>query len=357
MSRFYPALILPKLLLPTLLLLLIPVFAGQANPPAGSPESENARPAMAASAHPVGAAGAADSTDGSDGQSTLMVVGFDGESHYAGSVLLIRLDRVRATLRTVQIAGNCYVRDADCPDGRLGSAFAVGYGDARDAGADEDAACRAGAIRLSALIDRTLGVRPDGCVSLSYGDFAAIVDRAGGVDICLPHDFLCSDGLRLPAGTNHINGAAAQRFVRFGRPDGEIHPQRLFLTALLKKVKREFSLPRALALGRYAYSLSHHDLSAPRMLSVLRAALSVDLSEARIAELSGVERPVNGQPRVILNRGRSRDLVNYYLDAAQSDDAFDPGERLTDPSDPSIDSIYRCSPGMAGVDGRIPSTR
>ncbi len=324
MSRFYPALILPKLILPTLLLLLIPVFAGQADSgdprdPRGGTDGDAA--AVAAAASPAGASE-------SSGRATLMVVGYDQDRHYAGSILLIRLDSQRATLRTLQVPGNCYVRDRVCPDCRLGSAFAKGYADAREAGADEKNACTAAADTLADLLGRVMGVYPDGFVSLGYADFADIIDRAGGVDITLPRDFCCGDGLRLPAGSVHLCGADASRFIRFGCPDGEIRPQRMILSSLLCKIKRDFSLPRALALGSYAYRLAHSDLEIRPTLILLRSALSVDLSEARIAELSGTEQSVDGQLCQILPRDRTRDLVNYYLDAAQSPDSFDPSGLL-----------------------------
>lgn len=349
MSRYYSALILPKLILPTLLLLLIPVFAGQTARPADSGPGSGPDPAAEDMAV-LPASADSDGSDGSNTGATLMVIGFDGESHYAGSVLLIRLDSRQSTLRTVRIAGNSYVRDSACPDGRLGSAFAKGYADARAAGSDEDGACRSGAGVLARLIEQTLGVRTDGRVSLSYADFAAIVDRAGGVDVELPEEMICSDGLRLPAGKNHMDGATAERFVRSDPPDGEIHPQRLFLTGLLRKVKHEFPFTKAVALACYAYGLSHSDLDIRQMLPLLCSVMSVNLSDARIAELSGAELTVNGRTCRILNRSWARDLVNGYLGAAQSDDTFDPGERLTDPSDPSIEEIYRSrAPGMEGI--------
>lgn len=359
MSRYYPALILPKLILPILILLLIPVFAGTALPEnaradAQKPAADEILPAETAVPDNRAVSAMADAGDAT----TLLVVGYDDESHYAGSILLIRLDKAHSTLRTVQISGNCYVRDPACPDGRLGSAFAEGYRLAESAGGDEKTAHEAGMQALADILQKTIGVRADGSVSLGFDVFRDIVDQADGVDIKLPRDFTCSDGLTLHEGKNHLDGESAERFVRFGEADGKINPQRLFLSSLLKKVKKEFPLTRAISLGCFTYRRVNTDLRLADTLALIRAGLAVDLSEARIALLSGAQTELDGVKLQIVNRNWARDLVNYYLDAGLTDDLFDPGERLTDPGNAEIEEIYRGrAPGMNGWGGayNVPS--
>lgn len=358
MSRFYPALILPKLILPVLLLLLIPVFAGTAFSERTSFTERTAIPANAA-VDPDVDIGAKDVPAMAKGSAdTYMIAGYDDESHYAGSILLVRLDREHSTLRSVQIGGDCYVRDPICPDGRLGSAFAEGYRAAKSEGSDEKSAGEAAIRALVDILQKTLGVKINGSVCLGFDAFSAIVDRVDGVNIVLPEDYTCSDGLSLHAGSNHLDGRDAIRFLRFGEADKSVNPQKLFLTALLKKVKKEFSITKAISLGCFAYRCSDTDLGLTELLSLVRSALAIKISEARIAALAGVKTEVDGVDVRIVNRNWARDLVNYYLDAGQSDDAFDPGERMTDPGDAEIEEIYRGRlPGMNGFGGayNIPS--
>ncbi len=356
MSRFYPALILPKLILPVLLLLLIPVFAGTAFPErAQDADADTAIPAEAAIDADVGEYVPAMAKGSAD---TFLIAGYDDDSHYAGSILLVRLDREHSTLRSVQVGGDCYVRDPICPDGRLGSAFSEGYRIARNDGANEKSAREAGIRALVDILQKTLGVQIKGSVCLGFDTFRTLVDQVDGVDIVLPDDYRCSDGLSLHTGSNHLSGKDAIRFLRFGETDKSVNPQKLFFTALLKKVKKEFSIPKAISLGSFAYRRSDTDLTLMELLSLIRSALDIETSEARIAPLVGVKTEVDGVNVQIVNRNWAKDLVNYYLDADQSDDTFDPGERMTDPGNAEIEEIYRGRvPGMNGWGGayNIPS--
>lgn len=104
----------------------------------------------------------------------------------------------------------------------------------------------AGPACVVKTVESMSGIRMDHYMEIDFAGFTDLVDALGGVDITT--DRTIDDkhtGLHLPAGTNHLDGKEALRFVRTrhgigdGSDLGRIGLQQKFLMAVLSEVKQQ----------------------------------------------------------------------------------------------------------------------
>jgi LCP family protein required for cell wall assembly len=108
---------------------------------------------------------------------------------------------------------------------RINSAFAIG-----------------GPKLLIATVQQFTGVQIDHYLQVDFQGFQSMVDKLGGVDVCLSRPAVEHDsGINLTAGKHHISGAVALAFVRQrkGLANGDIDRikrQQQFIGAMVRKV-------------------------------------------------------------------------------------------------------------------------
>jgi LCP family protein required for cell wall assembly len=95
---------------------------------------------------------------------------------------------------------------------------------------------------LVQTVQNLTGVRIDHYLQVDFEGFQSMVDKLGGVDVCLSRPAKDHfSGINLTAGKHHINGNVALAFVRqrHGLPNGDIDRikrQQQFLGAMIRKV-------------------------------------------------------------------------------------------------------------------------
>jgi hypothetical protein len=105
-----------------------------------------------------------------------------------------------------------------------------------------------------ATVERSTGVRIDHYIEVDFLGFEDLVNAVGGVDVCASkplRDYKA--GLRLPAGTTHVDGRTGLAYVRARNLDaradlGRIERQQRFLGSMVSRVTSKDVLldPRAL---------------------------------------------------------------------------------------------------------------
>jgi len=97
-----------------------------------------------------------------------------------------------------------------------------------------------GPALLIATIERMTNIRVDNYVQIDFAGFQKMVDRLGGVEVCLLHPAKDSfSGIDLPAGRQTVRGEQALAFVRqrHGLPNGDIDRikrQQAFIASLTR---------------------------------------------------------------------------------------------------------------------------
>jgi LCP family protein required for cell wall assembly len=149
-------------------------------------------------------------------------VGFDAGTLNSDSIMLLHLGGGRPVL--ISIPRDSYVNIPGHGSNKINAALAYG-----------------GASLLIQTVENVTGLKIDHYMGIGFGGLVAVVNKIGGVQICLKtaiHDSY--SGVNLSAGCHDLNGVQALAFVRdrhsFATEDLQrIQDQRAFMSALLKK--------------------------------------------------------------------------------------------------------------------------
>jgi LCP family protein required for cell wall assembly len=193
---------------------------------------------------------------------------------------------------------------------------------------------------------KLFGVSFDGFIGLGTSAFRRIVDALGGVEINVPKAMTVEiDGeelLALREGINHLNGAEAEKFIRYrkGYVMGDLErmdAQKLFLSALLKKLSSELTLPTLMKLAGIVQNEAVTNIHLASFSSVVMDAVS-DGAKARYITLPG-EPALNskGLSFYVLNRKSAAEIVKGYMFA---DKDFDPEKYFLNSDEQAFANIY-----------------
>jgi LCP family protein required for cell wall assembly len=149
-------------------------------------------------------------------------VGFDKGTLNSDSIMLLHMGSGRPVL--VSIPRDSYVNIPGHGYNKINAALAYG-----------------GANLLIQTVENVTGLKIDHYMGIGFGGLVAVVNKIGGVQICLKTPINDSySGVNLSAGCHDLNGDQALAFVRdrhsFATEDLQrIQDQRAFISALLKK--------------------------------------------------------------------------------------------------------------------------
>jgi len=149
-------------------------------------------------------------------------VGFDEGTLNSDSIMLLHMGSGRPVL--ISIPRDSYVDIPGHGWNKINAALAFG-----------------GASLLIQTVENVTGLKIDHYMGIGFGGLVAVVNKIGGVPICLKTALNdSSSGVHLAAGCHNLNGDQALAFVRdrhsFATEDLQrIQDQRAFLSALLKK--------------------------------------------------------------------------------------------------------------------------
>ena len=149
-------------------------------------------------------------------------VGFDYGTTNSDSLMLLHMGTGKPVL--ISIPRDSYVPIPGHGYNKINAALAFG-----------------GPALLIQTVENVTGLRVDHYMGIGFGGLVSVVNKVGGVNICLPSALKDTDsGVNLKAGCHTLNGTQALAFVRdrhsFAEGDLQrIQDQRAFLKALLAK--------------------------------------------------------------------------------------------------------------------------
>lgn len=147
------------------------------------------------------------------------------EGHRADTVMLLHVPSFGGEPTLVSLPRDSYVEIRDNGFNKLNAAHAFG-----------------GPALLVDTVEQATGLRIDGYMEMGFGGFVGVVDKVGGVNMCL--DAPVQDDkahIDLPAGCQDLEGRDALGYVRMRYNDnrgdiGRVERQREFLSALVKEM-------------------------------------------------------------------------------------------------------------------------
>jgi LCP family protein required for cell wall assembly len=232
-----------------------------------------------------------------------MHVGFDAGTLNSDSIMLLHLGSGRPVL--ISIPRDSYVDIPGHGWNKINAALAYG-----------------GASLLIQTVENVTGLRIDHYMGIGFGGLVAVVNKIGGVPICLKTALSDPDsGVHLAAGCHNLNGDQALAFVRdrhsFATEDLQrIQDQRAFLSALLKKATSPgvYLNPfTALPFGSTAASSMSVD-SGTSLLDLVDAASGLRDPETGTVPISNNNYYTSAGDTVLWNKDKATELFKALKD-------------------------------------------
>jgi LCP family protein required for cell wall assembly len=202
-----------------------------------------------------------------------------------------------------------------------------------------------GASLLIQTVENVTGLKIDHYMGIGLGGLVAVVNKIGGVQICLKTAINDSySGVNLPAGCHDLNGDQALAFVRdrhsFATEDLQrIQDQRAFISALLKKATSPgvYLNPfTALPFGSAAASSMSVD-QGTSLLDLVHAASALRDPQTGTVPIASNNYYTNADDSVLWNKTQATELFH----ALKNDSAIPEGLLAAPPS-------AECSPDGSG---------
>jgi len=237
-------------------------------------------------------------------------VGFDEGTLNSDSIMLLHMGSGRPVL--ISIPRDSYVNIPGHGSNKINAALAYG-----------------GANLLIQTVENVTGLKIDHYMGIGFGGLVAVVNKIGGVQICLKTAINDSySGVNLSAGCHDLNGDQALAFVRdrhsFSTEDLQrIQDQRAFISALLKKATSPgvYLNPfTALPFGSTAASSMSVD-QGTSLLDLVHAASALRDPETGTVPIANSNYYTSAGDSVLWNTTRATELFK----ALKSDSAIPKG--------------------------------
>jgi LCP family protein required for cell wall assembly len=237
-------------------------------------------------------------------------VGFDEGTLNSDSIMLLHIGSGRPVL--ISIPRDSYVDIPGHGWNKINAALAYG-----------------GANLLVQTVENATGLKIDHYMGIGFGGLVAVVNKIGGVEICLKTAINDSySGVNLSAGCHNLNGDQALAFVRdrhsFATEDLQrIQDQRAFLSALLKKATSPgvYLDPfTALPFGSTAASSMSVD-TGTSLLDLVHAASALRNPETGTVPIAENNYYTSAGDSVLWNKAKATELFN----ALKNDSAIPKG--------------------------------
>lgn len=179
-----------------------------------------------------------------DGYTNVLVLGIDDgadEADDAGkradTIVVVSLDNVTGKVRFINIPRDTWVTPPAATEGmKLKSLYAMG-----------------GAPLMVREVNSLLGISIHQYIVLDMQTFTELIDVLGGIDIYVEEPMVYEDGeaayrINLKQGYQHLDGAAAEQYLRYRSPElgdvGRLQRQQKFIKALYQEILQLKTVPR-----------------------------------------------------------------------------------------------------------------
>ena len=295
----------------------------------------------------------ADSVDAvADNKSlNFVLTGIDSVGNNSDVIMLVRFDTDTSRISVVQIPRDTYINCDKYGFHKINAVYTFGYNSAVADGKKGSEAIKAGNRELCSFIKDATGFDADYFVSVEKNGFIDIVNSIGGVDVTVPSALDYDDEsqdlhIHFPKGDVHLSGEDAQLFVRYrsgyiNADYGRMDAQKIFLSAMLKKIKTNLTLPQAAALTATLYSKLTTDIPLGTLVSLAPSCFHVSLDNINMITLKGRSVTVGKTMYEVQNKKYTFDVFNRYLMTGLTDvSELDPDVMLGNAENDKINAYY-----------------
>lgn len=209
-----------------------------------------------------------------------------------------------------------------------------------------------GEEKLCDFLSKAICVDIDYYLSLDLDVLGKVVDVIGGVEVNIPFDMNYDDptqglSIHLKKGKILLDGDMARQFVRYrsGYAEGDlgrIDAQKIFLAALVKKLKSEGSLFEISAIATSIIGDVKTNIPISNVIFLVKQAFSVSPQNIKFVTLAGegAVAKASGASYYVLSRPSTVEIVNEFFGAQADENSFDKERVFLNEKYASFSDIY-----------------
>lgn len=225
-------------------------------------------------------------------------------------IMLANFDRESGKVNILQIPRDTYVGDDLVKYGKINGLNNWGY---------LDGSMEAGVLPLIDTINDQFALSVDNYAMITMEGFRKVVDMLGGVEITLPEAVDFGNGTVLEAGTQVLDGAMAEQFVRYRDIwTGDIYRinnQRYFLAALMDKLLAMDS-KTLVSLATAMFPYLETDFSVNEIITLAREVKELSGDDIQLLHVPGEGVSAYGKYGVdvfSVHKKQLADMLNEYM--------------------------------------------
>lgn len=211
-------------------------------------------------------------------------------------IMVVNLNTVSNKITVLQIPRDTYI-ELDYFHGKISALYAHYYVSGANNG--EKNPTSYGLRKMCETIQYNMYLPLQGAAIINLDGFRNIVDILGGVEVNIPSDMTYYDEtqeleIKLKKGVHLLKGAAAEGFVRFRSgyvtaDIGRMDAQKIFMSAMLKKIKNSFNVETIAKLTEQVLEhVTLENIPALDIVSYARALLNIDLGNIKFISMPGI---------------------------------------------------------------------
>jgi cell envelope-related function transcriptional attenuator common domain len=273
------------------------------------------------------------------------------------AMMIVNYDVANSKISVMQLPRDTYVNI-----GRnfhtLNCYFVGEYNTGVKKGADKSTLRAESMKSFVSLIEQNLNISIDYWVLVNLAAFREIVDIIGGVEVTVEHDMFYEDPdqdlyINLTAGTQILNGDKAEQFVRFRegyalQDKGRMDAQKIFLTALMTKLKSSISVTNVAPLIQQIFTNVTTSISPKDSIYFATELLKADLSNINMMSLP-VSSIYDSGWYEIMNRADALKMINKHMNVYNEDildKIFDKNKIFTNDKKTILNNSYLSDSGI-----------
>ena len=211
-------------------------------------------------------------------------------------IMGVNLNTIANKITVLQIPRDTYI-ELDSFRGKINALYAHYY--VYGANQGEKNPTSYGLRKMCETLQYNMYLPLQGAAILNLDGFRNIVDILGGVEVNIPADMTYFDEnqnlqIVLKKGTHVLNGEKAEGFVRFrsgyvNADIGRMDAQKIFMSALLKKIKSSFNFDTIVKLANQVIeNVTLENIPTLDIVSYARSLLSIDLGNIKFISMPGL---------------------------------------------------------------------
>jgi len=262
-----------------------------------------------------------------EGAYNFLILGHDRAAMLTDVIMLVNYDINNKAVTILQFPRDSYV-SANVSLNKINASYSTYYTKYINEGKTESESSLLAIQEFASVLENALGISIYKEAIMDLDGFVNIVDALGGVEVNVPSDLYYVDEaqnlyINLKAGYQTLNGNQAEQFVRFRKgylqaDIGRENAQKIFMSALLKKVKASISVTNVGLLTDLATEILDNlttDITVADFVYLAKGLISdVDLSNVRMITVPGdCLYHECGISYYVANRARLAEIISSYF--------------------------------------------